>query len=120
MQKQKGGRELKMDALNILRRAKKALETKGWTRGALSAHGRLCSLGAINYAVTGTALSGGERVGAQSAVDYLGQAIKAKHGYHSVIGFNDSVAKKKSQVIDVFTDAIRRARAEAKVKKENG
>lgn len=108
----------KMDALNILRRAKSALERKGWTRGALVRGEQLCSLGAVNFSVTGDGRNGPLKTkegykGHAGAVDALNRVAKeAGHGF-GIVNFNDHYATSSDDVLEMFDRAINLARRES-------
>lgn len=118
MPKKKSKRARRQDALNILRRAKSALERRGWTRGAFARHGRMCALGAINHSVNGSAtdefcLHKGKLKAKEILRQAMADTMGERTGYYgsSIAFYNDARDTHRRDVLRAFTRAISRARS---------
>ncbi len=99
----------KMDALNILRRARRALGRHGWTKGEFrSGDGQVCAMGALSLGAGADPYAPyphGVR-GARAALN----ALRETAGALSIEGWNDDDVTTEDDVMEAFSSAINRVR----------
>lgn len=123
-----------LTSLEVLKRARAAVKS-GWTQGSLadnwtSGETRVCTLGALNLAITGDAeqdvLYAGDvdefgEYGGTIDVDVethpatkLLNRLAKKRGYEYIVAFNDDETTKKKDVVRLFDEAIQRVERKRK------
>jgi hypothetical protein len=104
-----------MTPKELLEKAKKTIQEKGWTQGAYkrgpNAEGGFCMYGAI-YEAAGvmTSSDGPDIIPTGKLADSIHAARNALvRAVGNPIAYNDAAGRTKDQVLEVFDDAIARA-----------